>query len=104
MDGAHMPVPLAHPDGFVSRHIGPDEPGVAAMLRVCGAASLAQLIDQTVPASIRLARALDLPPARSEHELLDLAHAISQKNEVCRTFIGMGYHDTVTPPVILRNV
>jgi len=99
-----MPVSLAHPDRFVSRHIGPDDEGVAAMLRVVGATSLDQLIDQTVPEGIRLRRALDLPPARSEYELLDLAHAISQKNEVWRSLIGMGYHDTVTPPVILRNV
>ena len=99
-----MPVSLAHPDRFVSRHIGPDEEGVAAMLRVIGVATLDQLIDQTVPDGIRLRRPLDLPPARSEYELLDLASAISQKNEVWRSLIGMGYSDTITPPVILRNV
>ncbi|MGH7298467.1 MAG: aminomethyl-transferring glycine dehydrogenase, partial [Polyangiaceae bacterium] len=99
-----MPVSLEHPDRFAARHIGPDEAETADMLRTVGAASLDELIDQTIPAAIRLRRPLDLPAARSEHELLELAHAISQKNEVWRSFLGMGYHDCVTPPVILRNV
>src|ERR1700686_2181863 len=99
-----MPVSLDHPDRFAQRHIGPDAAETDAMLRVVGAKSLDDLIDQTIPAAIRLRRPLSLPPARSEHELLDLAHAISQKNEVWRSFLGMGYHDCVTPPVILRNV
>jgi glycine dehydrogenase len=99
-----MPVRLEHPDRFAPRHIGPDDTEIQDMLRVVGAASLDELIDQTIPAAIRLRRALELPPARSEHELLELAHAISQKNEVWRSFLGMGYHDCITPPVILRNV
>ncbi|HEY1693545.1 MAG TPA: aminomethyl-transferring glycine dehydrogenase [Polyangiaceae bacterium] len=99
-----MPVSLEHPDRFATRHIGPDEPEAQEMLRAVGAASLDELIEQTIPAAIRLRRPLNLPPARSEHELLELAHAISQKNEVWRSFLGMGYHDCVTPPVILRNV
>ncbi|HEX3344167.1 MAG TPA: glycine dehydrogenase, partial [Polyangiaceae bacterium] len=86
------------------RHIGPDDAEAEAMLRVVGAKSLDDLIDQTIPSSIRLRRPLNLPPARSEHELLELARAIAQKNEVWRSFLGMGYHDCVTPPVILRNV
>jgi glycine dehydrogenase len=99
-----MPVSLDHPDRFALRHIGPDDAETDAMLRVVGAKSLDDLIDQTIPPSIRLRRPLNLPPARSEHELLELAHGISQKNEVWRSFLGMGYHDCVTPPVILRNV
>jgi glycine dehydrogenase len=99
-----MPVRLEHPDRFAPRHIGPDDDETREMLRVVGAQSLDELIDQTIPAAIRLRRPLELPPARSEHELLELAHAISQKNEVWRSFVGMGYHDCITPPVILRNV
>jgi glycine dehydrogenase len=99
-----MPVSLEHPDRFAARHIGPDETETADMLKVVGASSLDDLIDQTIPAAIRLRRPLNLPAARSEHELLELAHSISQKNEVWRSFLGMGYHDCVTPPVILRNV
>jgi glycine dehydrogenase len=99
-----MPVRLEHPDAFPSRHIGPNEAELGEMLRVVGAASLEELIDQTVPSSIRLRRPLALPAARSEHDLLELAHTISQKNEVWRSFLGMGYHDCITPPVILRNV
>jgi glycine dehydrogenase len=99
-----MPVSLDHPDRFALRHIGPDDAETDAMLRVVGAKSLDELIEQTIPGSIRLRRPLSLPPARSEHELLELAHDIAQKNDVWRTFLGMGYHDCVTPPVILRNV
>jgi len=99
-----MAVSLEHPDRFVDRHVGPDDAEVGAMLRVVGAASMDELIDQTVPSAIRLRRPLALPAARSEHDLLELAHSISQKNEVWRSFLGMGYHDCVTPPVILRNV
>ncbi|HEY3820239.1 MAG TPA: aminomethyl-transferring glycine dehydrogenase [Polyangiaceae bacterium] len=99
-----MSVSLAHPDRFAKRHIGPDDAETEGMLRLVGAKSLDDLIDQTIPPAIRLRRPLNLPPARSEHELLELAHAISQKNEVWRSFLGMGYHDCVTPPVILRNV
>ena len=99
-----MPVSLDHPDLFAQRHIGPDRVETEEMLRVIGAKSLDDLIDQTIPPAIRLRRPLNLPPARSEHELLALAHGIAQKNDVWRSFIGMGYHDCVTPPVILRNV
>jgi glycine dehydrogenase len=99
-----MPVSLTHPDRFPSRHIGPDDRDVSDMLKVVGAATLDELIEQTIPSSIRLRRPLNLPAARTEHELLDLAHAISQKNETFRSMIGMGYADCITPPVILRNV
>ena len=74
------------------------------MLHVIGAPSLEDLIDQTIPAGIRLRRPLALPPARTEHELLELARTIAQKNEHWRSFLGMGYADCITPPVIQRNV
>ncbi len=99
-----MAVSLVHPDRFALRHIGPNEEEVAEMLRVVGAASLDELIDQTIPSSIRFRQALDLPEAESEHALLDHLHAIASKNEVWKSFLGMGYSDCITPPVIQRNV
>ncbi len=99
-----MPVSLAHPDTFVARHIGPDDRDIAEMLRVVGKSSLDELIDQTIPGTIRLRRPLVLPPALSEHELLEKLGDIARKNEIWRSFLGMGYSDCITPPVIQRNV
>jgi len=96
--------PLEHPDRFANRHIGPDEPEVAEMLRVVGARSLDELIDQTIPGTIRLRRPLNLPAAKTEYELLELAQSIAARNETWRSFLGMGYSDCITPPVIQRNV
>ncbi len=91
-------------DLFVSRHIGPRERELPEMLRSIGAASLEALIAETVPAEIRVKRPLDLPEARSEHELLESLRATATRNRVFRSFIGQGYYDCVTPPVIQRNL
>ncbi len=99
-----MAIDLQFTDRFARRHLGPSEADEAQMLAALGLSSLDELIDETVPAAIRSARPLKLPPARTEYELLDEARAIASKNRVRRSFIGMGYHDTITPPVILRNV
>jgi glycine dehydrogenase len=93
-----------HPDRFVDRHLGPDPKDVEEMLQSLGLRTLDELIDRTVPASIRLRRPLDLPPGLSEFGLLREAEQIAAKNQVFRSYLGMGYSDTVTPPVILRNV
>src|SRR5712672_4801789 len=93
-----------HPDRFVDRHIGPDTRDVVEMLEVLGKGSLDTLIDATVPAGIRLKRPLDLPPGRSEYGLLQDLQQIAAKNQVFRSYLGMGYSDTVTPPVIQRNI
>src|SRR5215210_7677749 len=74
------------------------------MLETLGYDSLDELIDATVPASIRMRRPLMLGPERSEYELLNELRKMAAKNQVFRSFIGMGYHDCVTPPVIQRNV
>jgi len=74
------------------------------MLHVIGAPTLDALIDATVPEGIRLRRALDLPTAKSEHDLLSRARELGSKNRVFRSYLGMGYSDCITPPVILRNV
>ena len=99
-----MSVSLAHPDSFVVRHIGPSTSDQARLLREVGAASLDALVSETVPASIRLNRALDLPAPKSEAELLSLARSIGMKNRVLKSYIGMGYSGTITPPVVLRNI
>ena len=97
-------MPLEHPDTFVRRHIGPSADDQTHMLKVMGVMSLDTLVAETVPKSIRLARALDLGPGMTEAALLERATAIGRKNEIYRSYIGMGYHDCVTPPVILRNI
>jgi glycine dehydrogenase len=99
-----MAIDLHFTDRFARRHLGPSETDEAQMLAALGLSSLDELIRETVPAAIRSERPLNLPPARTEYELLDEARAIASKNRVRRSFIGMGYHDTITPPVILRNV
>ncbi|HWP37541.1 MAG TPA: aminomethyl-transferring glycine dehydrogenase [Gemmatimonadales bacterium] len=94
----------AHPDQFPARHIGPRADQLGAMLDVCGYKTLDALIDDLVPSDIRLDRPLALPAARSEPEALAALRRMASKNQVFRSYIGMGYADTVTPAVILRNV
>ena len=95
---------LEQRDDFIGRHIGPDSPEISAMLRALEIDSLDQLVDQVVPASIRAQSPLALPPARTEPETLARLREIADGNQVFKSFIGMGYHDTHTPTVILRNV
>ena len=89
---------------FAGRHIGPRPHDVRQMLESMGLRSLDELIDQTIPESIRLKNDLNLPEASSEHDLLGQLQKIGAKNRVFRSYIGMGYHDTIVPGVILRNV
>ncbi len=91
-------------DTFAPRHIGPRGDDVAAMLKEIGASSLDALIDEAIPASIRLKGPLDLPAAESESTYLARLKTIAQKNKVFRSFIGLGYSDTLTPSVIRRCV
>ncbi|MEM8524882.1 MAG: aminomethyl-transferring glycine dehydrogenase [Bacteroidota bacterium] len=91
-------------DQFVDRHIGPNPKEQQAMLSTIGVESLEQLIDETVPASIRMTKELDLPEALSEHEYLRELKATAAKNKSFRSYIGMGYSGTITPSVILRNI
>ncbi|MBS1161025.1 MAG: gcvP [Proteobacteria bacterium] len=95
---------LEQSDEFISRHIGPCAAETTAMLAAIGASSLEQLIDQTIPAAIRLPADLPLPAPRREHEALADLKAIASKNKINKSCIGMGYYDTLTPKVILRNV
>ena len=95
---------FAHTDTFVRRHIGPDEGEIREMLETLGYPSLDALIDDTVPASIRLDRPLKLGAERSEYELLSELREMMSANKVFRSFLGMGYHDCIVPPVIQRNI
>jgi len=91
-------------DWFARRHIGPSPDDRDRMLAAVGAASLDALMDEAIPASIRLTRPLNLPPAESEHAYLRRLSSIARRNQTFRSYIGLGYHDTITPAVILRMV
>src|ERR1039457_5200849 len=95
---------LPPPDQFVRRHIGPSPEETRDMLALLGYPSLAALIDEAVPSQIRLRRPLQRPAARSEHEVLAALNDIASQKQVFRSYIGMGYHDCITPPVIQRNL
>jgi glycine dehydrogenase len=99
-----MSEPIFDVDSFARRHIGPNEEEVRSMLRDVGFDSLEALIDATVPKNIRLKRELNLPEAKSESEALAELRAIAQKNKIARSYIGAGYYDCITPPVIQRNI
>ncbi|OAV44239.1 aminomethyl-transferring glycine dehydrogenase [Lewinella sp. 4G2] len=99
-----MPALTPRHDQFAHRHLGPDAGELTAMLDVVGVESLDELMEQTVPANIRDHKALDVPAAVSEYYYLQHLKGIAAKNKVFRSFIGMGYYNTITPSVILRNV
>jgi glycine dehydrogenase len=91
-------------DVFSLRHIGIQEEEQSQMLKTVGVENLDQLILETIPADIRLKKALDLAPAMSEHDYLSHIEILSQKNKVFKTYIGQGYHQSITPSVIKRNI
>jgi len=95
---------LKHPDSFVHRHIGPNESEAREMLALFGFKNADDLADAAVPKKIRLNKKLNLPAAKSEFEALAELKKIAGENKVFRSFIGMGYYDCITPPVIQRNV
>jgi glycine dehydrogenase len=95
---------LPHPDQFVRRHIGPNAAETSEMLALLGHKNLDELIDAAVPKKIRLEKNLDLPAAKSEFDALAELKKTSSENKVFRSFIGQGYYDTITPPVIQRSV
>ncbi|MFZ6002610.1 MAG: aminomethyl-transferring glycine dehydrogenase [Actinomycetota bacterium] len=89
---------------FADRHVGPRPHDIETMLAVLGVATMDELIEQSVPKSIRTDQPLALPHARSEPEVLALLRTLASRNEVVTSLIGAGYHGTHTPGVILRNV
>jgi len=95
---------LAPIDGFVRRHIGPTPSEIQQMLDVLGIDKFDDLIDKTVPAAIRIQQPLELLAAKSEYAALAELKEIAATNQVFRSYIGTGYHDCITPPVIGRNI
>src|SRR5664279_2755526 len=95
---------VATQDEFAGRHIGPRPADLADMLRVVRAASLDELIDETVPGAIRTARALELAPPLSEYDVLCELRRLGGRNRPVHAYIGMGYAQAILPPVIQRNI
>ena len=89
---------------FQRRHIGPNEEDTKKMLTTIGMASLEELIDKTIPDSIRIKKDLAIPAAISEFEYLTELKTVALKNKVYKNYIGQGYYGTITPNVILRNI
>lgn len=99
-----MILDIDYQEAFQKRHISPDEADTAEMLQTIGVHSLDELIDQTLPANIRLKRGLDLPVAKSEADYIRDLRFTAAQNKVFRSYIGQGYHDVTVPPVIQRNI
>ncbi|UAJ73011.1 aminomethyl-transferring glycine dehydrogenase [Synechocystis sp. PCC 7339] len=95
---------LTPADSFLERHLGPGETEQQQMLQTLGFDALEDLIDQAVPPAIRLSRSLKLPASQGEYGAIAQLKSIASKNQVFRSYIGMGYYDTITPPVIQRNI
>lgn len=95
---------LSPTDIFVHRHLGPTEADVREMLALLGLPSLQALSDATVPRDIQLGRPLDIPPNRGEQAVLQELRDLAQENRIYRSYLGMGYYDCITPPVIQRNI
>ncbi len=91
-------------DDFIARHIGPDPEDQRQMLEVVGCDSLESLVLETMPGSIRSERPLALPAGDNEERVLERIHEMASRNSLFHSMIGLGYHPTLTPPVILRNV
>ncbi|WP_375447435.1 aminomethyl-transferring glycine dehydrogenase [uncultured Fibrella sp.] len=99
-----MKVTLQQTDRFEDRHNGQFDQDFSQMLEAVGVDTVDELIEQTVPANIRLPRPLDLPAPKGEHEFLSDFKKLAQQNKVFTSYIGQGYYDTLTPNVILRNI
>ena len=95
---------LTESDTFVRRHLGPSMDEVDAMLGALGYRTLDAFIDDVVPEGIRFRRTLNTGPARTEHDVLAELRGMADRNQQFRSYIGMGYHDTLVPPVIQRNI
>jgi len=99
-----MKADSSYTEKFESRHIGPDTDQVQQMLKLVKASSVDELIAQTIPANIRLKKALQLPAAQSEFEFLNDFKKTISKNRIFKSYIGTGYYNCITPGVVLRNV
>jgi glycine dehydrogenase len=95
---------VEHPDRFVNRHLGPRADDLSQMLCCLGYPNMEDFVNTVVPSDIQLGRPLGLPAAQSEAEVLKQLRQIAVKNKVYRSYLGMGYSDCITPPVIQRNI
>ncbi|MCB0842036.1 MAG: glycine dehydrogenase (aminomethyl-transferring), partial [Bacteroidetes bacterium] len=95
---------LKHPDIFANRHLGPSNKDLTEMLHTIGVNSLDELISQAVPKKIRLQTPLKEIEPKGEFEYLNGLREIAGKNQIFKSYIGMGYYDCITPSVILRNI
>jgi len=91
-------------NNFIDRHNGPRKEQVQAMLDSIGVSSVEELIDQTIPKAIRIKKNLNLPEGLNEFEYLNHLKKLASKNRIFKTYIGLGYYNTITPGVIQRNV
>jgi len=91
-------------DSFALRHIGPRKSELAEMLKTVGVSSIEQLISETIPNDILLKQELHLDPALSENEYLEHINDLASKNKLFKTYIGLGYNQSIIPPVIQRNI
>src|ERR1700692_1575983 len=91
-------------ESFSTRHIGPDPTERDQMLKATGAASMDLLIEEAIPPRIRLSSPLQLPAGQSEYEFLRELRSLASRNEIFKSYLGLGYSDCITPSVILRNV
>jgi glycine dehydrogenase len=96
--------PFEHPDVFESRHIGPDKIDIEIMSNACGANSIDELIDQTIPKGIRLTSKLNIDKPISEYDFNSKIKKLASKNKIYKSYIGMGYYPTILPAVIQRNI
>jgi glycine dehydrogenase len=99
-----MQIKANHKDEFIYRHNSSMKNDTEAMLKVIGVSSVDQLIDETIPAHIRLKQRMQLPEAMTEFELLAYLKDVSEKNKIYKNFIGQGYYGNHTPNVVLRNI
>jgi len=99
-----MQIKTNHKDEFVYRHNSPMRKDTESMLKTIGVESIDQLIEETIPAHIRLKQRMKLPEALTEMELLSMLKTVSEKNKIFKNYIGQGYYGTHTPNVVLRNI
>ncbi len=89
---------------FLSRHLGPREHEIPEMLNAVGVSSIDELIDQTIPETIRSKQQIQMDPAVTEYEILNELREIAKNNIVLKSFLGQGYYNCITPSVIRRNI
>jgi glycine dehydrogenase len=99
-----MKLDIFHKESFEKRHNGPEETDIPSMLEAIGVESIDELIDKTIPKSIRAKKELNLPKALSEREFLLTFRDLMGKNKLFKNYIGMGYYDCEVPTVIQRNI